>query len=150
MHFFIDAFPFFFLDTCCMSFLIKLDLWQAKNQAAIPTPNFKSKRGVEQVLSKVEDLLKFEDMRPSIRVVLEEWKKKLSGLKPHEIKSNEQRLDITWLGTDFIIDYADFFLKEPPQNNLILFSKSDVKDKSFKLDLHSCGENRKVTGNFIT
>jgi hypothetical protein len=132
-----------------MSFLIKLDLWQAKNQAAIPTPNFKSKRGVEQVLSKVEDLLKFEDMRPSIRVVLEEWKKKLSGLKPHEIKSNEQSLGITWLGTDFIVDYADFFLKET-RNNLILFSKSDVKDKSFKLDLHSCGENRKVTGNFIT
>jgi hypothetical protein len=132
-----------------MSFLIKLDLWQAKNQAAIPTPNFKSKRGVEQVLSKVEDLLKFEDMRPSIRVVLEEWKKKLSGLKPHEIKSNEQSLGITWLGTDFIVDYADFFLKET-RNNLILFSKSDVNDKSFKLDLHTCGENRKVTGNFIT
>jgi hypothetical protein len=88
-------------------------------------------------------------MRPSIRVVLEEWKKKLSGLKPHEIKSNEQSLGITWLGTDFIVDYADFFLKET-RNNLILFSKSDVKDKSFKLDLHSCGENRKVTGNFIT
>jgi hypothetical protein len=67
----------------------------------------------------------------------------------HEIKSNEQSLGITWLGTDFIVDYADFFLKET-RNNLILFSKSDVKDKSFKLDLHSCGENRKVTGNFIT
>jgi hypothetical protein len=149
MHFFIDAFPFLFLDACCMNFLIKLDLWQAKNQAHITTPNYKSERGVKQVLSKVEELLKLEDMRPSIRVVLEEWKKKLSGLKPHEIKSNEQSLGITWLGTDFIVDYADFFLKET-RNNLILFSKSDVKDKSFKLDLHSCGENRKVTGNFIT
>jgi hypothetical protein len=111
-------------------------------------PNYKSRSGVEKVLRTVEELLKLQSLSLYNRDKLQEWKKVISKLDLR-INYNNNFLGIPWLGEDFIMDHADLLLQDSP-NNLILFVKEDVKDNSFKLDLHSCDDNKRVTGNFIT
>lgn len=131
-----------------MNALLKLSTWAAKGQAELNIPNYKSRSGVEKVLRTVEELLKLQSLSLYNRDKLQEWKKVISKLDLR-INYNNNFLGIPWLGEDFIMDHADLLLQDSP-NNLILFVKEDVKDNSFKLDLHSCDDNKRVTGNFIT
>ena len=131
-----------------MNALIALSAWAAKGQAGISNPNYKSESGVKKVLSKVEELLKLQNLRDYHRKTLNIWKKVISNINYKRIDYNKNPLGVPWLGTEFIIDHSDVFMKESP-NNLIMFTKTFPADKIFKLSYHSCGETKRL-GNFIT